>query len=208
MDHQLQDSDLRSSVLTLRFARAFSNVFSPPSVSAAAGLAVAWVEYPFWPGLAWAAVYGFLISLVPLALVVYLLKTGRVSDLHLRKRGERHTPYLVGVSSAVVALIVAGAFGASQLLLSLIVCNIIGLAALGFINVYWLISSHTASIAMTILFVSFVFGASVGIALLPLIGLTFFARLTLRRHTVPQLVAGLVVGAAPVLVLAHLGYLR
>jgi hypothetical protein len=208
MDHQLQDSDLRSSVVTLRFARAFSNVFSPPSVSAAAGLAVAWAEYSFWPGLAWAAVYGFLISLVPLAVVVYLLKTGRVGDLHLRKRGERHTPYLVGVSSAVVALIVTSVFGTSQVLRSLIVCNIIGLTALGFINVYWLISSHTASIALNILFVSFIFGASVGIALLPLIGLTFFARLTLKRHTVPQLVAGLVVGAVPVLVLAHLGYLR
>jgi hypothetical protein len=78
---------------------------------------------------------------------------------------------------------------------------------LGFINVYWLISSHTASIMLVTLFVGFVFGIKASIALIPLIGLTIFARLVLRRHTVPQLVAGLFAGAAPVLILAYFGYL-
>ena len=202
-----QDLNLTSSLAAGRFARIFSNVVSPPSVLALLGLVVALTTLPFWPGLAWAAVHGFLISLVPLGVIVYLLKTGRVGDLHMRNKNERHTPYLVGLTCAVLALSVASGFGAPKLLRSLIACNIIALATLGFINVYWLISSHSASIMLATLFVGFVFGVKAGIALIPLIGLTIFARLVLRRHTVPQLVAGLFAGAAPVLILAYFGYL-
>lgn len=202
-----QALDLSSSLAAARFARIFSNVVSPPSIFALLGLVVAWATLPFWLGLAWAAVYGFLISLVPLGVVVYLLKTGRVSDLHMRNKNERHTPYLVGLICGVMALIVASVFDAPNLMRSLIVCNIIGLVTLGFINVYWLISSHSASIMLATLFVGFVFSVKAGIALIPMIGLTIFARLVLRRHTVPQLVAGLFAGAAPVLILVYLGYL-
>ena len=152
-------------------------------------------------------IYGFLISLVPVGVVVYLLRTGQIGDLHMRNKNERHTPYLIGLICAVVALIIASAFGAPRLLRSLIVCNIIGLATLGFINIHWLISSHTASIMLATIFVGFVFGIEAGAALIPLIGLTFFARLVLRRHSLSQLMAGLVAGAMPVLLLAWLGYL-
>lgn len=201
-----QNWDTTAPLATARFACVFSNVVSPPSISAFLGLAVARVSLPFWPGLIWAAVYGFFISLVPLAVVVYLLKTGRIGDLHMRNKGERHTPYLVGLMGAVVSLIVASIFDAPQLLRSLIVCNIMGLAILGFVNIYWLISSHTASMMLATLFASFVFGARAGVMLVPLVGLTLLARLVLRRHTLPQLVAGLLAGAAPVLILAYLGY--
>jgi hypothetical protein len=201
------DLNLTSSLATIQFARIFSNVVSPPSIFALLGLVVAWATLPFWPGLAWAAMYGFLISLVPLGVIIYLLKTGRVSDLHMRNKNERHIPYLVGLICAVLALVVTSLLGAPDLLSSLIVCNIIGLVTLGFINMYWLISSHTASIMLATLFIGFVISLKAAIALVPIIGLTIFARLVLRRHTVPQLVVGLLAGAAPVLILAYLGYL-
>jgi hypothetical protein len=206
MNHP-QDLNLTSSLATVKFARIFSNVVSPPSIFAVLGLVVTWAILPFWPGMAWAALYGVLISLVPLGVIVYLLKTGRVSDLHMRNKNERHVPYLVGLICAVLALVATSVLGAPKLLSSLIVCNIIGLVTLGFINLYWLISSHTASIMLATVFIGFVISLKAAIALIPIIGLTIFARLVLRRHTVPQLVAGLLAGAAPVLLLAYLGYL-
>jgi hypothetical protein len=145
--------------------------------------------------------------LVPLLVVVYFLKTGRVSDLHMKNKDERHIPYLIGIICAVIALIVASMYSQSQLLRSLIVCNIITLAALGFINVYWLVSSHAASITLATLFVGLVFGGTVGVAMTPLVGITLFSRLILKRHTVAQLGAGIIVGAAPVLILANFGYI-
>jgi membrane-associated phospholipid phosphatase len=108
----------------------------------------------------------------------------------------------------VVALVIVNVFGGSQLLRSLIICNIAGLATLGFINIYWLISNHTASMMLATLFVGFTFSVTASIALIPLVGLVFWARFLLGRHTVAQLIAGLFVGAAPVLILTNFGYIN
>jgi hypothetical protein len=208
MNRQFQDLDSALSAAMVGLAHIFSNVVSPPTICVVLGFSLAWVDLPFWPGFAWAALYAFLACLVPVCVVLYLLKTGRVSDLHMRNKSERHIPYLIGLICAATVLIIIVLFDGPQLLRYLTVCNIIGLATMGFINVYWLISGHTATIMLATVFVGFVFGAAASIALIPLIGLIFLTRLLLKRHTVAQLIAGLFVGAAPVLILANLGYIH
>jgi hypothetical protein len=207
MDRRPLDLNPTLSSALVRAARAYSDIVSPPVISAALGFSVVWVDLPFWPGFAWAAAYGIIVSLIPICVVLYLLRRGLVSDLHMSNRRERHIPYLIGFVCAVLALVVVVVFSGSRLLHSLAVCNTVGLAALGAINTRWLISNHTASVMLAVTFVGFVFGITVSAALAPLVGLTFLVRLWLRRHSVAQLVAGLLVGAAPVLILANLGYL-
>lgn len=202
------DLDVRQTNGIVRGARIYSNVVSPPVVCALLGFSIAWVDTPFWTGLAWAVVYGSLVSLIPISTVFYMLKAGRLSDLHISNRQERHIPYLILFVCTVLALIIVIVFDGPQLFRYLLVCNIIGAIALGFINMHWLISNHTATIALAAVFIGFVFGVTAGAALMPVVGLTFMARLLLRRHTVAQLVAGLFVGAAPVLLLAGLGYMN
>lgn len=206
-DRRPLDLDPNPSSTLVRVARLYSDIISPPVVSAALGFSVAWVDLPFWPGFAWAAVYGIMVSLVPICVVLFLLRRGLIGDLHMSNRRERYIPYLVGFVCALLALIVVSAFDSSRLLRSLAVCNTVGLAALGSINTRWLISNHTASLMMAVTFVGFVFGAAVSVALIPLVGLTFLTRWWLKRHNVAQLVAGLLVGAAPVLILANFGYI-
>jgi hypothetical protein len=208
MDHKPLDLDPKSANRKVRVARAYSNIISPPVVSAAMGFSVAWVGWPFWQGLVWAAIYGVMTSLLPMGVVLYMLKKGLISDLHISNRRERHIPYIVGVICSVVAVAIVTRFGGSQLMRSLAVCNAIGLAALGSINAGWQISNHTASIMAATIFLGLVFGTAVSFALLPLVGMTFVARWWLRRHTVAQLIAGMLVGAAPILVLANLGYIN
>ena len=203
-----QSCILEVAPATARLARVYSNLCSPPLVSAVLGFVIAWAELPFWPGFVWGATFGSLISLVPVLVVVYLLKTGRVSDLHMRHQHERHLPYLISFAGAVLALLVTLAVDGSPLLRGLALCNVVGLGALGIINVYWLISNHSATIMMAAAFVGTAFGTLAGLTLTPLVALTIWARLSLRRHTPAQLIAGLLVGAAPVLILANLGYLR
>jgi hypothetical protein len=171
------------------------------------GFALAWTDSSLGTGLAWAALYGLLTCLLPLGVVVYLFKKGRISDLHMRHQGERHLPYLLGVVCAALVFVLISALDGPRLLQALSLCNIIGLGTLGLINVYWLISNHTASIMLVVTFAGFAFGIGASMLLLPLIGLTLWARLLLRRHTVAQLFGGLLIGAAPVLILAHLGYI-
>ena len=208
MDHKPLDWDPGMATKKVRVARVYSNIVSPPVVAAALGFSVAWVDWPFWQGLVWAAIYGVMTSLLPMGVVVYMLKKGYISDLHISNRRERHIPYLVGVICSVVAVAIVTRFGGSQLMRSLAVCNAIGLAALGSINAGWQISNHTASIMAATIFLGLVFGTAVSFALLPLVGMTFMARWWLRRHTVAQLIAGMLVGAAPILVLANLGYIN
>jgi general stress protein CsbA len=49
-------------------------------------------------------------------------------------------------------------------------------------------------ITLVVLFAGITFGPAVGMGLSPLIGMTFFIRYYLRRHTVVELVAGMLAG--------------
>jgi hypothetical protein len=194
MDHKPLDLDPGTATKKIRVARVYSNIVSPPVVSAALGFSVAWVDWPFWQGLVWAAAYGVMTSLLPMGVVLYMLKKGLISDLHISNRRERNIPYLVGFICSVIALALVAEFGGSQLMRS--------------INTGWQISNHTASIMAATIFLGLVFGIAVSLALLPLVGMTFAARWWLKRHTVAQLIAGMLVGAAPVLILANMGYIH
>ena len=207
METQPLDLGARSRDAVVRAARVYSDIFSPMSVFAMLGFAVSQVGTTFWAGLAWGLLHGVLVSLVPILFILYLLKTGRIADLHMMNRRERHWPYLVGTVTSLLALALVRLLGGPHLLQTLLVCNVAGLALLGLINAFWQVSSHVASITSAVLFSGFAFGPAVGVALSPLVAATFAARLFLRRHTFMQLVAGLGVGAAPVLTLAALGFL-
>jgi membrane-associated phospholipid phosphatase len=202
-----QPLDFKTSSMTgwVRAARVFSDVVSPPVIFVLLGLVVALSELALLPGLLWGIVFGLLVSGLPMVVVAYLLKTGRASDIHMSNPDERHIPYLIGLLGAVAALLVVLLFNGPPLLQCLALCAVIGLAVLGMINRYWLISNHTASITMAAVFAGFAFGVIYGIALAVFVVLLFAARLYLKRHTVAQLIAGVFVGAASVLVVAAFG---
>ena len=199
-DHYLADR-----IGLVRLARLFSNVFSPPALFAAVGLALAWAELSLWPGLVWAAAYGLLVSLAPILFVLYLLHTGRIEELHMSNTAERHLPYLVAGLGALLLLGLMVLLDGPRLLRCLAWINILTLALLALINRFWLISFH-ATAAMAMLFVIWlIFGSLAGLLLLPLVGLIVAVRLYLKRHTVAQVVAGILLGSAVVLVPAWMG---
>jgi hypothetical protein len=189
----------------VRLARTYSNIVSPPVVFAVLALALAWQELSFWPGLFWAAVFGFWVSLAPILIVVYLLRTGRITDVHMNTARERRIPYLSSAVGALVALALLGVFSGPELLRCLAIYSLISVVILGLINVVWLISIHMASITAAALISGLVFGPLAALALIPLTVLVFLARLFLRRHTIPQLLAGTLVGIVCVLVVLGLG---
>ena len=189
----------------VRLARLFSNVVSPPVMFAVLGLALAWRELPFWPAVGWAAVYGFFVSLTPILFVLYLLRSGRILELHMSNTAERHLPYLVAVVSSLIVLALFLLFEGPGLLRCLALFNVVTLVILGVINARWLVSFHaTAAMAMATI-MGFVFGTATGAALLPVVGLVAGVRLYLRRHTVAQIVGGVVVGFFTVWSLTFVG---
>ncbi|MDX1614974.1 MAG: phosphatase PAP2 family protein [Candidatus Promineifilaceae bacterium] len=189
----------------IRLARTFSNIVSPPVIFAVLGLALAWHEVGFWSGFAWAALFGFWVSLAPILFVVYLLRTKRISDLHMNTPRERRLPYVVSVVGAGVATALFFALNGPQLLSCLGVLSIFVLGSLGLINMVWLISIHTTSIAAAAVIATLVFDLRAGAAVSIFVILVAWARLYLRRHTLAQVVAGLLVGSTSVLIIRALG---
>lgn len=202
-----RDLDPKFDVRSIRAARFVSDILSPPMVYALLGFVVALASLPSWLGLAWGALYGFFVSLIPILVVIYMLKSGRIQDMHMSDTRQRRLPYLVGIVGALVAYGLISWLAGPPLLVSLAAGTVIGLTAMGVINNFWLISNHMGSITMAALFIAFGFGFAAGLATAPLVVLVFLARWTLRRHTLTQLFAGMAVGVLTVWILVFIGLL-
>ncbi len=180
-------------------ARIFSDVFSPPSVFAAFGFVLAWSELTFWPGLAQGAIYGVLASLLPILTVLYLLKTGRISDIHMSNTQERNLPYVVGLAGSAFAFLILQSMNGSNWLQALALSNIGAMLVLLVVNRFWLVSAHLVGITIITGLGAAAFGQMAGLGL-GIIGLlTFSARLYLKRHNIPELLGGILLGAGIVL---------
>lgn len=186
----------------VKAARIYSNIVSPPVMFAVVGLAFGLHALPNWVGFFWAAVYGLLTSLAPILVVVYLLKTGRIAELHMSNTRERNIPYLSAILFAAVAYGLITSFDGPALLRCLALFNLIELTALTIINQFWLISLHSTGAMATAVLVGLVFGWSTSLLLAgPVVISVCWVRLFLKRHTPAQVVAGLFLGTAVVLAL-------
>ena len=192
------DELVPTRVGTVKAARVYSNIVSPPVTFSVLGLAIALKERPFWEGVAWAAVYGFLVSLLPILFVLFLLKTGRIAELHMSNTGERHLPYVVAVLCGVATFGLFTWLDGPAILRCLTIFNVVELILLGVINVFWLISIHTTGIMATMMIVGLVFGWVHSLWVLPFVISVSWVRLYLQRHTPGQVIAGLIIGVISV----------
>lgn len=189
----------------VRFARHLSNIISPPTIFAAIGMALAVYERPILPGVVWDVVYGTIASFLPILFIFFLLRSGRIGDLHMSNTSERHLPYLVGFVAAVLAYGVIVLFDGPELLRCLALYNIVALTALGLINTRWLISIHATSIAAAWMIATLVFGWVWSLLLLAVVILVSWTRLYLKRHTLAQVLGGVALGAGTVLLFRLFG---
>lgn len=187
-------------------ARLFSNVVSPPVMFAVLGLTLALHgTNTILAGLAWAAVYGFFVALAPILFVLQLLQRGRIVELHMTDTRERHLPYLVAVLMSLLVLALILILDGPPLLFCLALFNVLTLSVLGVVNVRWLVSFHATAVSAFVTIITLVFGPVAGLLTSPLVPLVVTVRLYLRRHTVAQMIGGLLWGAGSVLLLWRLG---
>lgn len=199
------DSNNNHSSIKIKTARLYSDIFSPPSAYAIFAFILALSIMPFWQGFSHAVIFGSLSSLLPLGYIVLLMKKGIINDIHLSNSKDRKIPYILGVLGAVIAYILLRAIGTPVLFQNYVLTNIIGLVLLGIINSRWLISAHTSTITAIITFSGFAFSFPIAAILSPIILLTILIRYYLKRHTIFELVSGVLVGSGSVLLLAFLG---
>ncbi len=189
-----RDHNAAATTGWVKIARRFSNVVSPPVIFAVLALALTLSVLPPVEGFIWAAIYGFWVSLAPILVVVYLLRKGQITDLHMNTTRERRIPYISSVIGAVVATLIIFLFDGPDLLRCLAIFSVIELAALAIVTNFWMISIHSTSMAAATVITGLVFGPWPALLLLPLLALVLWVRLYLRRHTIAQVAVGVTTG--------------
>jgi len=188
-----------SNVLTLspvraNFARAISDIFSPPVVAVPALAVGAWASHT--QGTYWYALLYFCIAvLLPVGYVVWAIRTGRIADFHMCNRRERVAPFVVSLICGLAAWVLILVMGAPLDFVAPVLALLLQTLLLFLITLVWQVSVHTAVTASLVTFICLVVGPG-ALLLIGLIPLVAWARLYLGRHTVAQTVVGACVGSS------------
>lgn len=178
-------------------ARWVSNVLSPPVV--ASFLAVGFVAFVVPdPGMLWRwlALSLPLISLPPLAYVIWLVRRGELADIHMPYRQSRLKPLSVIMTWLLMCTILLNNWGAPPALTLLLVAVLFQVGVLSLVTLFWQISFHTATMSAAAATAVAVGGATVWpITITLLVPLVGWSRVRLRRHTFRQVTVGCLVGA-------------
>ncbi|MGQ9888603.1 MAG: hypothetical protein ACUVSX_08955 [Aggregatilineales bacterium] len=177
------------------WAQVVSNVLSPPLVWAAMVLLIA-LRDARTPQQAfeWAFVYSLLVCLLPMLYVAWMVRRGSITDLHMRVRRERLRPFAVSLTCTLAAWWALTAMDAPPIVPLFALCSLVQIAVMAGITLVWQISMHAMSISGAAVAAGAFFGAAPALLILPLVLLVSAARLRLKRHTVPQVLAGAAVG--------------
>jgi membrane-associated phospholipid phosphatase len=149
------------------------------------------------------SVIAFLFAgcVLPTALTIGLVRTGRVSALDLRERGERILPSTVTAAACACAAGVLVAQGAPHSVSHLAVGISIQMALLALLTTRWKVSYHTASAsALMLVGYSATSSGALTLLLLLLAMSIAWARVYQRRHTLAQVLVGALT-AAPIALL-------
>jgi len=134
---------------------------------------------------------------VPFSYILILFKRKKVTDLDLTKREERYGPLIVFVICLLITIFCIYLVGADMLFrLYLIILTLLIINAL--ITIFWKISFHVGVITIGVIMINFLYYWQWPILYLT-IPLVFWARLELKKHTVGQLLGGLILNAVIIL---------
>lgn len=144
----------------------------------------------------------FLFSFViPAILIFMLFRMGIISDLSLTKRRERFYPYLITLLSYTAMMIFYYRMNMPKWFLLMIAASIAIMVVAIVITLWWKISAHMFGIGGLVggaMSVSYFVERSnpyyLFMGLFILAGLVGTSRLILKRHTLPQVIAGFLLG--------------
>ncbi|MCL7460942.1 phosphatase PAP2 family protein [Micromonospora echinofusca] len=180
---------------TLRLARFVTELTAPAVLVSALTLAVGWHSTRGGAhGLAWGLLATLFVSGIPFAYILGGVRRGRLTDHHVGVREQRRVPLLFGLCSVAAGLALLAVLGAPRPVLALAAAGLVGLVVAVTVSHWWKMSIHSAVAAGALVVLVVTFGAG-SLAAAPLLVLVGWSRVRLRDHTVPQVLAGLALGA-------------
>jgi membrane-associated phospholipid phosphatase len=185
------------------WARVVSDLVSPPVVWGVLMIPVA-LRYADTRtnAIFWAILYALFICILPVLFIFYMVKAGKIGDIHMKERQERFKPLLVAITSTAIVWWLLRWLDAPPAFPLLALMTLVQMTFIALITLAWQISMHMMSIAGAAVAIGIVFSVQVGLTLIPLVVLVGAARLRLKRHTPAQVIAGTILGSlVPVLLL-------
>ncbi|SCL59543.1 PAP2 superfamily protein [Micromonospora citrea] len=179
---------------TLRIARLVTELTAPAVLVSLLTVAVGWHSARGVHGLAWGLLATLFVSGIPFAYIVGGVRRGRFTDHHVGVREQRRVPLLFGLCSVAAGLALLAVLGAPRPVLALAAAGLVGLVVAVAVSHWWKMSIHSAVAAGTVVVLVSTFGAAL-LATAPLLVLVGWSRVRLRDHTVPQVLAGGLLGA-------------
>jgi hypothetical protein len=182
--------------MELRLARWVSQGLHPFLISPLAVLAVLYLDTgSLWQALKWAGLISLLI-LAPATLYLQRkLARREYSDADVSLTHQRNGFYIFGAVTMLVSFAVVLWLQPPEVLISLFVAGLITLAAAILITRLWLKASiHTGVMAGSAAALAF-YSLPLAVAMIGLTLLVAWARVTLRRHTLPEVVVGFTIAA-------------
>jgi len=186
--HQLQTKEYF-------WAHLVSNIISPPVVWAIWVYPIALTVSPT-QGVAilHASIFTFLVCISPMLYVAYMVKVGKISDLHMRESNERYIPYAMSIFAGVITGVILSALGAHRVLLVMTLISVVQLSLMLLGTFFNHISAHAMAITSVTAATALLYSFEASLVFIPVILLVVMARLVLKRHTPVQIMAGTLVG--------------
>lgn len=179
---------------TYFFARYISYLFVPPSFTFLIFLFLGLV-YPSDPVTSIVIVIkGFVIGLaLPVIFFMILMRRGKVGDADASIKEERNIPYIFGIFSTMLGILVSTIFNLENLIIHIWVVYLAAMISLLIINKFWKISAHSMGASIPFGLLLYMYGL-LGLVYLPLILVIGWSRIYLKKHDLRQVLAGAILG--------------
>ncbi len=184
----------------LRFARQVSNILAPATISLPFILLVAFYQAPNkLSALIYACITLFFLSVGPLLFIIVGVRMGKLSDIDVSRRSQRVGPFIFGILSASVGCLVLTLLNGPRNLQTIMIMTVFSGIIMMLITLWWKISIHASSLGGVATMLTVLYGA-IMLPLFVLLVLVSWSRVALRRHTIPQVIAGSLAGIVLTLV--------
>ena len=144
-------------------------------------------------GLLWGLLCLFLTSGLSLVYLLYLARSGKVSDPRSISQSERVRPLRIIAALHVGAFLIVTLLGAPAELRAALLSYALATLLFALLTPLTNLSLHAAGVSGAAVCLTFVFGAW-GLPAFLLVPLVWWARTRLERHTPPELALGVLVG--------------
>ena len=178
----------------VRIARHVSNILAPATISLPFILLVAFYQtQDKLSALVFACITLFFLSVGPLLYIIIGVRLGILSDIDVSRRSQRVGPFIFGIISATIGWIILSLTDAPRNLQTVMIITVFSGIIMMVITLWWKISMHASSFGGVATMLTVLYGA-VMLPLFVLLVLVSWSRVVLRRHTVPQVIAGSLAG--------------